>query len=159
MGCQASRSLERQLYCGEFPNLWFKADFDTTQTTSIIVIFTPFSLLFTKLTLFLLYFQVFRPLRWLRISVYIGAILTCAFYGATTITQIVFEVPKHGDTWLDYALSKDNSKGSILSVPLAAVGLGIDIILLVMPIAAVVGLQLPTKRKLGIVFIFMFGIL
>ena len=121
--------------------------------------FTPFSLLFTKLTLFLLYFQVFRPLRWLRISVYIGATLTCAFYGAATVAQIVFEVPKHGETWLDYALSGDSSRGDILSIPLAAVGLGIDIILLIMPIAAVVGLHLPTKRKIGIIFIFMFGIL
>ena len=125
----------------------------------MMVMFTPFSLLFTKLTLFLLYFQVFWPLRWLRISAYIGAILTCAFYGAATIAQIVFTVPKHGETWLDYALSKGSSRGEILSVPLAAVGLGIDIILLVMPIAAVMGLQLPTKRKLGVIFIFMFGIL
>ena len=47
----------------------------------------------------------------------------------------------------------------MLALPLMAVGLGIDIILLVMPIAAVIGLQLPKKRKMGIIFIFMFGIL
>ena len=47
----------------------------------------------------------------------------------------------------------------MLAVPLAAVGLGIDIALLVMPIAAVVGLQLSTRRKIGVIFIFMFGIL
>ena len=159
MGCQASRYLERQLYYSEFPNLCFEAYFDTKQTSSIIVMFMPFALLFTKLTFFLLYFQVFRPLRWLRISAYLGAVLTCAFYGAATIAQIVFEVPKHGETWLEYALSGKSNKGTTLSIPLAAVGLGIDIVLLVMPIAAVVGLQLPKKRKMGIIFIFMFGIL
>lgn len=120
---------------------------------------TPFSLLFTKLTFFLLYFQVFRPLRWLRISASIGAVLTCAFYGAATIAQIVFEVPKHGETWVEDALSEDYWKGNVLSIPISAVGLGIDIVLLIMPIAAVIGLQLPTKRKIGIIFIFMFGIL
>ena len=119
---------------------------------------TPFSLLFTKLTFFLLYYEVFRPLRWLRISVYIGSTLTCAFYGATFIAQTVFSVPKPGETWLEHSLSKDN-KSDVLSIPLAAVGLGIDIVLLVMPIIAVIGLQLRTKRKIGILFIFMFGIL
>ena len=120
---------------------------------------TPFSLLFTKLTFFLLYFQVFRPLRWLRISIYIGTVLTCAFYGAATIAQIVFQVPKRGETWPEHALSGESSKSNMLALPMMAVGLGIDIILLVMPIAAVIGLQLPKKRKMGIIFIFMFGIL
>lgn len=68
-------------------------------------------------------------------------------------------IPRPGQTWLEHNLSGEAAKGVILSVPQAAVGLGIDIVLLVMPIAAVVGLQLPTKRKIGIMIIFMFGIL
>lgn len=123
-----------------------------------MVMMTPFSLLFTKLTFFLFYFQVFRPLRWLRVSVYIGATLTCAFYGAATITQIVFEAPSPGQTWLEVALSKRSTKPNILAIPLAAVGLGIDIVLLILPIVAVASLHLPTKRKIGVMFIFTFGI-
>lgn len=119
----------------------------------------PFSLLFTKVTFFLFYFQVFGPLRWLRVSVYIGATLTCAFYGAATITQIVFEAPSPGETWLEVALSKRSTKPTILSIPLAAVGLGIDIALLILPLVAVASLHLPTRRKIGVMFIFMFGIL
>lgn len=118
----------------------------------------PFSLLFTKVTFFLFYFQVFRPLRWLRVSVYIGATLTCAFYGAATITQIVFEAPSPGETWLEVALSKRSTKPNILSIPLAAVGLGIDIVLLILPLVAVASLHLQTRRKIGVMFIFMFGI-
>ena len=124
-----------------------------------MVILSPLSLLFTKLTFFLLYYQVFRPLRWLRISVYIGATLTCTFYGAAFIAQVVFEVPRRGETWLEHSLSPELPKANVLSVPLASVGLGIDIVLLVMPIAAVMGLNLSTKRKMGIIFIFVFGIL
>lgn len=120
---------------------------------------TPLTFLFIKLTFFLLYFQVFRPLRWLRISVYIGANLTCAFYGSACITQIVLSTPRRGQTWLEFILSGRSYKSEVLSVPLAAVGLGIDIVLLFMPIAAIMGLQLPTKRKIGVMFVFMFGIL
>ena len=124
-----------------------------------MVMFTPFSLLFTKLTFFLLYFEVFRPLRWLRITVYIGATLTCAFYGAATIMQMILDIPRHGETWAERSLSQKKPNSTTLSIPLAAVGLGFDIILLVIPIAAVLGLHLPTRRKLGVIFIFMFGTL
>lgn len=128
-------------------------------TSAIMGFLAPLTLLFIKLTFFLLYFQVFRPFRWLRVSVYIGATLTCAFYGAASIAQLVFSVPRPGQTWLEPALSGEFNKADVLSVPLSAVGLGIDIALLVMPIAAVMRLQLPTKRKIGVLFIFMFGIL
>ena len=119
----------------------------------------PLALLFIKVTFFLLYFQVFRPFRWLRISVYVGAPLTCAFYGAAFITQMVLLLPPPSQTWLEHALSKDEAKSEILVVPISAVGLGIDTVLLVIPIVAIAGLQLPIKRKIGILIIFMFGIL
>lgn len=158
MGCQISRLFERQLCHSGFSDFFSQVSFDTAQTTAITVFLAPLTFLFIKLTFFLLYFQVFRPLRWLRISVYIGATLTCAFYGATSITQIIFSTPKRGQTWLEHDFSREAYKTNILSVPLAAVGLGIDLVLLVIPIAAVVGLQLPTKRKIGVIFIFMIGI-
>lgn len=90
--------------------------------------------------------------------VYIGATLTCAFYGAATIAQIVFEAPSPGETWLEVALSKRSTKPNILSIPLAAVGLGIDIVLLILPLVAVASLHLQIRRKIGVMFIFMFGI-
>lgn len=56
-------------------------------------------------------------------------------------------------------LSKEQLKARTLSLPLAAVGLAIDLVLLVMPLGAVMGMQLPIKRKIGVLSIFMFGIL
>ena len=132
---------------------------NTAQTSAITVMIAPITLLFIKLTFFLLYFQVFRPLRWLRVTVYIGATLTCAFYGAASIAQIVFSAPKPGQSWIEHTLSGTTLHAEVLAIPLSAVGLGIDIVLLVMPIVAIMGLQLPKKRKIGIMLIFMFGIL
>lgn len=85
--------------------------------------------------------------------------MTCTFYGAVSIVQIVFATPKPGETWLEYNLSEKGLKAEVLSVPQAAVGLGIDLVLLIMPIVAVQGLKLPTKRKMGIIVIFTIGIL
>ena len=159
MGCQAGRYLEQQLYHCECSRSCLEISINTAKTSAILVMIAPITLLFIKLTFFLLYYQVFRPLRWLRVVVYIGATLTCAFYGAASIAQIVFSAPKPGQSWVEHTLSGTTLHAEVLAIPLSSVGLGIDIVLLVMPIIAIMGLQLPTKRKIGIMLIFMFGIL
>ena len=85
--------------------------------------------------------------------------MTCAFYGAVSIVQIVFVTPNPGETWLEYDFSEKGLKAEALSVPQAVVGFVIDLVLLVMPIVAVQGLQLPNQRKMGVIIIFTFGIL
>lgn len=157
MGCQIRRCGERQLCHGKLWRSCFRPFGNTAQGSAIIVFLSPITLLFTKLTFFLLYLQVFWLLRWLRISVYIGATLTCLFYGAVSIAQIVLLTPRRGETWLEHSASAESLKAQVLSIYLAAIGLGIDIALLVMPIAAVVGLK--HKRKRGVLFVFFFGIL
>ena len=116
-------------------------------------------MLFIKATFFLMYLEIFKPFRWVRISVYVGLTLLCCFYGATTIVQFYFATPKHGLSWVDYFLSPEEYKANILSIPLSAVGLGWDVVLFVLPVAAVLQLQLPTSRKIGIALIFATGIL
>ena len=116
-------------------------------------------MLFIKLTFFLLYMQVFQPMRWLRISSYVNAIALCAFYGACTVAQIIFATPRPSETWSSHLMSSENAKGYILSVPLSAVGLFFDIVILVLPIAGTMQLQLPTRRKIGLTLIFLTGLL
>ena len=76
-----------------------------------------------------------------------------------SIVQVVFLTPRHGKTWLEHSFSKAFHKVTVLSIYLAAVGLGFDLVLLIMPIAAVLELQLPKQRKMGVLFIFFIGIL
>ena len=73
--------------------------------------------------------------------------------------QAVFTIPRPGQTWAEHLLTNDENKAYLLLIPTSAVGLGIDIVLFVMPIRAVLGLQLPTKQKIGVISIFMFGLL
>ena len=46
-----------------------------------------------------------------------------------------------------------------LSVPQSIVGLVIDLAILILPIVAVTQLQLPRRRKIGVILIFMTGLL
>ena len=159
MGCKGSRLHEQEFSHSELAQLGFDTLINCPQPSYIMTILASPTLLFIKMSFFLFYYQVFRPLRWLRISVYFGATLTCAFYGAATIAQLILATPKPAQTWIDFMLSGGSRKFNILSVPLSAVGLGVDIVLLAMPIGAVSRLQLPIKRKIGILSIFMFGLL
>ncbi|KAI9693020.1 MAG: hypothetical protein M1822_005015 [Bathelium mastoideum] len=114
---------------------------------------------FAKISLFLLYIQLFWPFCWLRICVYIGASLTAAFYGAVTIVQFYYTTLKDGYTPFTYLLTPWEAKSEILYVPISAVGLGIDMFLLILPIRSVPELNLQDKKKIGLILMFLTGIL
>ena len=97
-------------------------------------------------------------MRWLRISVYIGATITTLFYGAVTIVLLVYETPRNS-SWSAWELNPEQSKSVNVSIPTGAVGLAIDTFLLLLPIPAVFKLEMPTRRKFGVLVIFMTGIL
>lgn len=46
-----------------------------------------------------------------------------------------------------------------MNIPTSAFGVVIDLFILVLPIIAVLQLQLPTRRKIGVIVIFMTGLL
>lgn len=46
-----------------------------------------------------------------------------------------------------------------LTIPMAAVGFGIDVYLLALPLGAVSTLQLPVRRRVGVCLVFLSGIL
>ncbi|KAI9686118.1 MAG: hypothetical protein M1820_010684, partial [Bogoriella megaspora] len=117
------------------------------------------TLLFIKASFFLMYLHIFSPMRWLRISVYISLTLLICFYGATSIVQIYFTTPKFGETWLEALFSGSIVKSNILAVPNAAVGLGFDIVILVLPLIVVHQLQLTRARRISMTVIFLTGIL
>ncbi|MCJ1394806.1 hypothetical protein MMC18_007686 [Xylographa bjoerkii] len=125
----------------------------------LITVLTPPTFLFLKLTFFIMYLSIFGRWRWLRINAYIGAGFTIVFSGALTIMQFVCATPSAGETWLSHQVSQNEQYALAVSVPQSAVGLAIDIYILVLPIVAVSKLQLTTRRKIGIMAIFMTGFL
>ncbi|KAM0802924.1 hypothetical protein BDR22DRAFT_887254 [Usnea florida] len=131
---------------------------DFLKTSYLGTVLVPPAMTFTKLTFFLAYLQIFWPFKWLRICVYLGAAVTIMFYLATDIFWLYEMTPRRGKTWASVAYSPAELKTLVLSVPVAAVGLAIDMYLLILPITAVMQLQLPTRRKVEVVLIFLTGI-
>ena len=105
-----------------------------------------------------MYLQIFWPFKWLRLCIYLGASLTLLVYLGFEIFWLYSMTPRKRGTWAAMAASPLEFKTLVLSVPIAAVGLGINVYLLVLPITAVMQLQLPTRRRIGVILIFMTGL-
>lgn len=110
-----------------------------------------------KSSLFIQYYLLFQPLRWLRISVWIGVTISATFYVAVSITAFVLNSPWPGESFLEDILSWHYLKFAQFSIPTGVIGMLVDWYLLILPIPAVLALQMSTARKLGVLIIFMTG--
>lgn len=104
-----------------------------------------------------MYLHIFGPMKWFRYCVYVGAGATIFFYTGTTIVQFVFATPPPGVTWQEQALSAKEYEATRISVPAASVGLVIDVFIFVLPIRAILKLQLSLKRKIAVGLVFATG--
>lgn len=113
---------------------------------------------FVKLTFFILYWNIFKPFRWLKFGIIAGAIVVVGVYIACTLAVLVEGAPPLGHAWLETSLASHNSIGLRLLVPLAAWAVVSDVFILLIPISGVLRLQLSQKKKFGLVLVFMTGI-
>ena len=95
----------------------------------------------------------------MKICAYTGLAVTTAFYISIAVASFVFVTPRHGETWAEHLFSKEEFRSTTLLIPTPSVGLIIDLAILILPIIAVMQLQLPTRRKAGVILIFMTGLL
>jgi hypothetical protein len=121
-----------------------------------VIMVTP-ALGFIKFSLFLQYYHLFKIVRGVGISVYIGAVLSGTFYTAVSITAIVLTSPWPGESLLDGLLSWHYVKFTDFSIPTGVIGMLVDCILLVVPIPAIWQLQLSLRKKICVLLMFMTG--
>jgi len=113
-----------------------------------------------KLTLFLLFLELFGIIRWLKWLVWSGVVVSGLFYLATMVVYIGLCAPHHGQSQLDYlaAISAPKCESQSLSIVMGAFNMLSDFYILCIPLPAVWSLQMPRRRKIGISAIFLTGI-
>ena len=124
------------------------------QPSYIITVINGPILWVTKFTFSLLYLQIFRPMRWLRICIYLGATLFTVFYWSLSIALFILSSPRSGETWAENLLSPRLDITIKLAVPVAAGGLIVDVWLFILPVVAIYKLQLHSTHRVGLVTIF-----
>ena len=112
-------------------------------------------MLFTKVTFFIMYLDIFHPMRWLKISAYIGGVVTATFYGSMTVCLFIFATPGRYETWAEHQTTHLERLDLEFSIPQSAVGLVIDLYILVLVIFGVSRLKMPNRHKIGVMLVFM----
>ena len=95
----------------------------------------------------------------MRITAYAGVSITAAFYGSMLVAFLAFSTPRSGESWKTLLFSLHMRRTKDLEFPLASIGLVIDVCLLVLPIHPVLQLQLGKKQRLGVMTLFVMGLL
>jgi hypothetical protein len=109
----------------------------------------PWNLLVLKTTFFLLYLELFGRVRWVQITSWIGigfVFLSNVIIAAWTMAKIN---PHEYQSWSSFATT--------ISVPLAVLGLVADIIIFIIPFAAIIPLQMSHAKRMGALGIFLTG--
>lgn len=122
----------------------------------------PLSICFVKISVLILYWQVFYVLKWMRIACITGITCITAFQFSLSIAFSVMCAPSTGSSQIDFftAFVSDTCMRTRVLVLLQGVGSVVtDVFLLVLPLPAVLGLQMPLKRKIAVTSMFMVGLL
>ncbi len=88
---------------------------------------------------------------------WIGATISALFYVPVSITAFVLNSPWPGESFLDDILSWHYLKFAQFSIPTGVIGMLVDLYLFILPIPAVLTLQMSMVKKLGVLIIFMTG--
>lgn len=114
-----------------------------------------------KLSLFLLILELFGTLKWLRYLVYGGILVTGMVYFSIMIAIAAACSPRKGFSKGDYLVVIADPKcarNDFLNTWPGIFNILSDFYLLVIPLPAVWGLQLPTRKKIGISAMFLTGL-
>lgn len=132
------------------------------QPLIVLVNIVPLVNLFPKLSFFILFLQIFNPKPALRWSIYIGALVTTAFYISVTIGLFALSTPPPGVSLAQqFVTFLGEETTGVMDATLAVGYFNIfsDFYILLLPISGVIRLQLPKRRKIGVILIFMTGLL
>lgn len=110
-----------------------------------------------KTSFFLMYLQIFGPLIWLRICVYIGLFVNWGFYLAVCIASFYFMVPNPGQTWQEGFRNERYGNAINMTIPIATGSLTLDLYIFLLPLIAVSKLQLSQRKRLGVMAVFATG--
>ena len=126
------------------------------QESYIINVLNGPTLWITKLTFFILYFQIFRPMKWLRVCIYLGATLSTAFYWSVSTAVFIIASPRPGQTWAEADVIQSTTK---VNIAIAAGGLLVDVGLFILPLIALSKIQLHNTQRTGLTIMFSTGLM
>ena len=124
----------------------------------IDMLYSP-TMLMSKMSLLLLYYQIFSPNVKFRHYVHVIMGFLFLFYCGLFIAFAILTIPKPGQSLLAAFRLLDTAKGLSLSVAQSVAGVAINFIIFCLPIPVVWKLRLSLRKKIGVLAVFMTGLL
>lgn len=117
------------------------------------------SYFFAKASLFLLYYRVFALKRLMRLMIICGVVFAFVVYVVVMVPLIgTLCAPHIGHKW-NFEVLLSCRRALTYGVVQAVANLSLDLFILALPIPAIVQLRLPMNKKIGVLAIFMTGLL
>ena len=116
------------------------------------------TIFFSKEAIFLLYFEIFHVKPAMRTAIIIGMVFTGLVYWTGIIIESIFCAAHVGESWDPLAGAPETqrcSKTEYWGIVQGAGAILIDLFIFFLPIPNILRLQLPLRRKLQVLGIFM----
>lgn len=114
---------------------------------------------FAKLSLFLLFLRIFSCNRPTRYAIYFGIIINCHFYTAIILAFGIQCVRRPRTSWLATAGSARCRSTTVINYIQGSFGVVSDIYIFVLALPVLWGLQMAPPKKLGVIAIFLIGLM
>ena len=119
----------------------------------------PLALGLIKLSYFTLYSQAFELLPKMKLPIWIGATGSTLFYAVIFALNVCFAIPSSGEAILAHHFKYVDKSAVQLSVPCSAIGLALDLYIIILPIYGLLQLQLSARKKFSVSLVFLVGTL
>ena len=113
---------------------------------------------FAKAAILTLYLRIFAPKIIMRVLIYSALAILFPVYFAMIPVASVYCTPRHGGTW-NLSLLEQCHKTATLSVVQGVFGVVSDIYIFTLPLPVIYNLNLAFRKRIGLLLVFMAGIL
>ncbi|CAO2650984.1 Nn.00g092810.m01.CDS01 [Neocucurbitaria sp. VM-36] len=114
-----------------------------------------FSMWAVKACILALFIRLFDSIRWIRITAWTLIASVGLFYLAAIAVWAAYCTPRAGEDWGVTALARASSQGITgLVVAIGVVGLVVDCIMFALPFPIILGLNMRTPKKVGLLIVF-----
>ena len=115
---------------------------------------------FAKASLLLLYLRIFGPKKSTRYWIYYALTFTFCLYWINIPINAYYCTPSSGTSWSETIdIAPKCFKQLILGLVQGSLSVALDLFILILPIPVVMALQMSLKRRVGVLAVFMTGVL
>lgn len=112
------------------------------------------ALFFPKVSIFLLYIQIFRINTFVRRGAKIGIVVAFLAYFPPTLILSYFDAPHAGQTWEYLLVSGMPEKGIPGGITIGCLSVLVDIYVFVLPIPPLLKLNMPLSKRIQLMVLF-----